>query len=64
MKRLIALLFAAGALATTFAPGALANNGRDHNGGPGPGNNCTGAVNNQSSQWGPNGLWGHACAGP
>jgi hypothetical protein len=61
MKRLIALLFVAGALATAFAPGAFANNGVDSNGSPGPRNNCTGNNENRSDNWGPNGQWFHAC---
>jgi len=61
MKRLIALVFLAGALATVFAPVAFANNGRDNNGSPGNFDNCTGNSQNRSSNWGPNGLWYHAC---
>jgi hypothetical protein len=61
MKRLIALLFAAGALATTFAPAAFANSGRDNNGSPGNGDNCTAVSQNNSSNWGPNGQYYHAC---
>ena len=61
MKRVIALLFVAGALATTFAPAAFANNGVDNNGSPGNFDNCTGNNQNHSKNWGPNGEWFHAC---
>ena len=49
MKRLIALLFAAAALATAFAPAGFANNGRADNGDPGRFDNCTGLDQNNDS---------------
>jgi hypothetical protein len=36
-------------------------NGRDNNQVPGNGDNCTGDLNNNSTNWGPNGQYSNAC---